>query len=561
MTSAWRFVLTDSLQTVLPTVEPRPFTDPGGPRGGGSVFLGEPYSFQVAFRPPPEGRIGTHTVEFELSGSAAEHASLYAVDLVPALMPAFPDHDDDYLVTEPGLYPDVLRPVPDGRVEPLVGHWRSVWIDVQVDPLAAPTDVDTLDLDLTVTARLAGSGEELHRATVPVTVINQTLPALDIVNTQWLHADCLVDHYGGTAFDEGHWAALDSFIGSAARMNITGLLTPLWTPPLDTAVGLRRTPVQLIDITRTGGEYSFVFDKLERWLGLFRKHGITHLELSHLFTQWGAKATPAIDAVVDGVETQLFGWHVAATDPEYRKFLEAFLPALREFLGSRWDADKIIFHISDEPHHDQLDSYRAAREVVRDLLDGCLIVDALSDYTFYTSGVVTNPVVATNRVEPFLAADVQRLWVYYCVSQNKLVANRFIGMPPARHRVLGHQLFAANAGGFLHWGFNFYNGQHSRTRINPFADTTAGGAFPAGDPFIVYPGPDRTAWDSTRHRVAAQAMNDHRAMQLLRDRAGRDTVLKIIDPEGALTFAEYPRESQHYLTTRERINAALRTDG
>ncbi|MFC7622139.1 DUF4091 domain-containing protein [Microlunatus sp. GCM10028923] len=557
MTRAWQFVLTDSLETVLPSAPPRAHAETGGPRGGGSVFLGEPYSVQVAFRPPPEGRVGSHALDFTLSGTAAPYASIFAVDLVPAPMPAFPDHDDNYVITEPSLAPDVLRPVPDGRVEPIVGSWRSVWIDVRVDPAQAPAGVAELDLELTITARRTGTEEALFAETVPVRVINQQLPPLDLVNTQWLHADCLVDYYGGTAFDEGHWAALDQFVGSAARMGITGLLTPLWTPPLDTAVGLRRTPVQLLDITRDGGVYRFGFDKLGRWLDLFRRHGIAYLELSHLFTQWGAKATPAIDAVVDGRPTQLFGWDVAATDPEYRRFLVALLPELRAYLGQHWDPSKIIFHISDEPHHDQLESYQAARKVVADLLDGCLVVDALSDYSFYTSGVVANPVVATNHVEPFLEAKVERLWVYYCVSQNKIVANRFIGMPAARHRVLGHQLFAADAGGFLHWGFNFYNGQHSRTRLSPFTDTTSGGAFPAGDPFIVYPGPDRTVWESTRHRVAAQAMNDHRAMQLLRDRAGREAVLKIIDPDGTVTFSNYSRDPGHFLQTRERINAAI----
>lgn len=555
MSSDWHFVLTDALETVLPEVVPRPME---GERGA-SVFLGESASFQIAFRPPPEARVGAHTVEFDLAGSAAPYASIFAVDLVPAAMPAFPDHDDNYLVTSPGLYPDVLRPVPDGRVDPLVGHWRSVWFDVRVDPEAAPESGEALELELEITARRAEGAEKLYAVTVPITVINQVLPPLDIVNVQWLHADCLLDYYGGSAFDEDHWAALEEFVASAARMNITGLLTPLWTPPLDTAIGTRRTPVQLIDVRLDGDVYSFGFEKLGRWLEMFRRHGIAYLELSHLFTQWGANATPSIDGVVNGVETQLFGWHVAATSPEYRTFLTALLPQLRSYLESGWDAGKIIYHISDEPHQDQLDSYRAAREVVAELLDGCLVVDALSDYAFYTSGVVANPVVATNRVRPFLDADVQRLWVYYCVSQNKIVANRFIGMPPSRHRVIGHQLFASNCGGFLHWGFNFYNSQLSRQRINPYADTCAGGAFPAGDPFIVYPGPDRTVWESTRHRVAAQAMNDHRAMQLLRDRVGRAAVLEIIDPAGDLDFDHYPRDPRHFLAVRERINAEIRS--
>ena len=169
---------------------------------------------------------------------------------------------------------------------------------------------------------------------------------------------------------------------------------------------------------------------------------------------------------------------------------------------------------------------------------------------------------ATNHAEPFLAGQVQRLWVYYCVSQNKIVANRFIAMPAARHRVIGQQLFAIDAGGFLHWGFNFYNAVHSRSHIDPWKDTCADGSFPAGDPFIVYPGPDRAVIESARHRIAAQAMNDHRALQLVRDRFGRDTALKIIDPNGELTLTNYPTDPAHFLAVREEINSLLRnTDG
>ena len=551
--SGWKFVLTDALETVLPTQEPRPMK--AGRRG--SVFLDEPYSVQVAFRPPASARVRGAELRLEFAGSAAPYASGHVVDLVPATLPAFPDHDDNYLVDEPGLYPDVLRPLEDGVVEPLVGHWRSIWIDVCVLADAWSSDHDQVDLELDITISAVRSDEVLYASQLPVTVINRQLPPLDLINTQWLHADCVLDTVGGEAFDEGHWQALDAYIASAARMNITGLLTPIWTPPLDTEVGRRRTPVQLVDIRRSGDQYSFGFDKLGRWLELLRKNGIGYVEVAHLFSQWGATATPAIDAEVDGELVQIFGWEVAATDPSYRTFLEQFIPALRSYLAEHWDESKVLYHISDEPHQGQQESYRAAREVVVDLLDGCTLIDALSDLDFYRTGLVANPIVATNHAVPFLEADIDDLWFYYCVSQNVDVANRFIAMPAARHRVIGHQLFAMQAAGFLHWGFNFYNSMLSRRKINPFADTCAGGAFPAGDPFIVYPGPDRTVLESTRHRVAAAAFHDHRALQLLRDRAGRDAAIKIIDPDGSLSFTNYPRDPEHFLDVREQINAAI----
>src|SRR6185437_4292498 len=97
-----------------------------------------------------------------------------------------------------------------------------------------------------------------------------------------------------------------------------------------------------------------------------------------------------------------------------------------------------------------------AQSMVADLLEGRRIVDALSDFAFYDSGAVQVPVVATDAIAAFLESRPAELWAYYCVSQDRDVANRFFALPSARNRVIGHQLFRFGIQGFLHWGFNFY---------------------------------------------------------------------------------------------------------
>ena len=47
-------------------------------------------------------------------------------------------------------------------------------------------------------------------------------------------------------------------------------------------MGLERTTVQLVDVNVDGGVYSFGFNKLERWVKMCQKCGITHFEMSHL---------------------------------------------------------------------------------------------------------------------------------------------------------------------------------------------------------------------------------------------------------------------------------------
>jgi hypothetical protein len=547
--ATWEFVLCDALAKVHPVRDPRPAAT--GTRF--QAFLGEPASFQLAYRPPMEPTFRSPSpLQVRVEGAAADLVSVSSVDLVPCSFVALPGHDDGYEFDEPGLYPDVLRPIPDGAVPVRFGSWAALWFDVRTtDPSRAGLH------ELTVVVS-APDGAELYRTPVTVEITGIELPPLDIVSSHWMHLDALADHYGLEVFSEEHWAVVERFMASAAEMGATSLLAPVWTPPLDTAVGTYRTVVQLIDITTAEDGYRFGFDRLRRWLELCRRTGITGVEVAHLFTQWGARATPAI--VVDG--KRAFGWDVPATDPRYRSLMEALLPALQSVLDEEWDRERVVFHISDEPSgQDGLASYLAAKAVVADLLKGWTVVDALSEHSFYTSGAVELPVVATNHVEPFLAERPDTLWVYYCVSQDRDVANRFIGMPSARNRAIGHQLFAADVDGFLHWGFNFYYTWHALRRINPFEDTSAGGAFPSGDPFIVYPGPDRTPWPSLRHRVFAQAMWDHRALQAVRDTHGEEAAHRIVDPDRTLRFSTPDLDPSHYYRTRREMVAALTADG
>ena len=151
------------------------------------------------------------------------------------------------------------------------------------------------------------------------------------------------------------------------------------------------------------------------------------------------------------------------------------------------------FHISDEPREKDLETYRAAKESLGDMLKGFHTFDALSSYEFYRHGLVDKPVPGNNEIEEFLEHGLTEMWTYYCTGQFYEVSNRFMSMPSARNRIYGVQLYKYDIIGILHWGYNFYNTQFSIERINPYEVTDSGNAFPSGDPFLVYPGADRTA--------------------------------------------------------------------
>ena len=129
-----------------------------------------------------------------------------------------------------------------------------------------------------------------------------------------------------------------------------------------------------------------------------------------------------------------------------------------------------------------------------------------------------------------------------------------------RTRILGIQLYKYAVSGFLHWGYNFYNSEFSLYPIDPYQCTDADGAFPSGDPFLVYPGKDGKPVDSIRSMLMEKAMADLRAMDHLEKLTDRETVMKCLMEEehGEITFRAYPQKASYLAEVRENINAAIR---
>ena len=531
--------LLSCLEKTMPGRDPAPLARPL------SGFMNEVIAFQAAWK----GDYFQVTVDSPVAACVTARRVLN----VPAGLAIYPDRgDDDYLTRKSGVYPDLLRET-DGSPLTASDAWQALWVDIQPTP-------DTLPGDYPVTLRFESlSGEPLGRLTQTIRLLPGLLPPQKLIHTRWFHADCLCSHYHVEAFSEEHWHIMENFLRKAANRGINSTLTPIHTPPLDTEVGGERITVQLVDVYVEGGRYRFGMDKLRRWIHMCLRCGLDHLEMAHLYTQWGCAAAPKIIAAVNGEEKQIFGWDTPALSPEYRDFLKAYIPAVRQVLREEGVEEHVIWHISDEPGPQQLEAYLAARAQVKPLLEGCTVRDALSSLEFYHQGVVEHPIVATDHIEPFLDAGVSRLWAYYCCAQTDRVCNQFIAMPSSRSRMLGVQLFKFRCEGFLQWGYNFYNSQLSRYPIDPYQVTDADGAFPAGDPFLVYPGTDGRPEESIRMAVISQAMQDLRAFQLLESLAGYDEVIRLMEENlpSPITFSEYPRSAEYLLTLRERINAAI----
>lgn len=533
-----------SMEKVFPTREPAA----DGWRDSILTLRGETTSFQIAYLWKEAGRqrgLVHVNVPEELQ------VKVRCVGLVPCAYPCHMTYDNGYLTSEPGLYPDLLQEMSEFGFVAVSGQWRSLWVEITTSKAGSyPVEIELKSVQ---------EGIFREKITLTVEVIDAKIPKHPIMHTEWFHCDCLANYYDVEVFNEKHWEIIENFVKTAVKRGCNMLLTPIFTPPLDTDVGGERRTVQLIDVEVMDGGYRFGYEKFERWVDMCRRCGVQYFEMSHLFSQWGASAAPKVVARIDGKEEKIFGWETKGSGVEYTKFLHAFLPSFTKKIEELGIGKQCYFHVSDEPGLYQLEFYRAAKEVVKEDLKNYRMIDALSDYNFYEQGLIDEPVCATDHIAPFLEKRPEHLWAYYCTAQNMDVSNRFIVMPGSRTRILGIQLYKYAIDGFLHWGYNFYNSQFSLYPIDPYRITDADGAFPSGDPFLVYPGKDGKPEESIRILLMQEAFQDLAAMKYLESIDDRESVMECLqeDVNGEITFAQYPADAAYILRVRERVNKKI----
>jgi hypothetical protein len=262
-------------------------------------------------------------------------------------------------------------------------------------------------------------------------------------------------------------------------------------------------------------------------------------------------------ATVNGEEKKIFGWESDACGEDYTVFLNAFLPELVAFIKKEGIENKCSFHITDEPNEKHVERYKACRDLVKKHIGDMPTMDALSHYEYYEKGLVDIPVPELRHVGDFFKNNVQNMLVYNCCEPSDgYYSNRFINMPSQRTRVLGLQLYGTNVNGFLHWGFNFYNSGLSYAEINPYAVTNAGGAFPPGDGFIVYPNGDGVNL-SLRSEIIGMGFEDYDLLYTVEKKIGKEKVQEMLKNEGVSGYTVYPRDAAWHTAFIEKVKHLL----
>lgn len=500
----------------------------------GKCLQNESFAFQIFVVAEEEISNATVSVKGDIK------ANIYQVKKIKGDLYA-ENTDDYYERVADDMYPELLQKV--NKIS--VNQGENATLFVEIPAGEKKVGIHTLQVFV---------GDESVEFTLDV--LKDELLPMDMLVTHWFHMDGIADYYGVKPFSKEFYTLFESFLSAYVKMGNTMILVPLFTPPLDTEFSRERTTAQLVGVSKKNGRYRFDFSMLKVYMDICKKHGIKYFELSHLYSQWGGQYCPKIMVKERGKLVNAFGWNMSSESTEYKRFLRLFIPKLCLFLKSEGVFENCVMHLTDEPDEKHIQRYCRLSKFVRRLNQGMRLFDALSEYSFYQTGAVDLPVVCTASKDISLFDDAERL-VYYCVGVDRnYLSNRYFHMPLHRTVILGTQLYEQGVQGFLHWGYNFYNAQLSKKKINPYENTTANGGFFAGDSFIVYPGKDGVEY-SLRYFAMLKAFEDYRLLKTVENKKGKAEVAQILKEEGISGWHEYPRCLSSYEDFRERLYQAL----
>lgn len=543
-----------------------------------TALRNEPVSFTLAYRADskkaPNGRVPDTPISVQVASDTLP-LSVYRVGCVPFAASECEDADRNAIGPCPDILfkkkaaPEIVH-LPNDLSAPFIEPGerevlnascvatQSVYITLNEQGRV----IDAGEHKVTVRVISLQTGEELACHILTVTLINAILPENDLLYTNWMHYDSLSETHGISPWSDAYFDLLQKYLTNAAMHGINTLLTPAFTPALDTPVGTERMNVQLVRVIADGEDYRFDLTLLQRFIRVAKACGIRYFEHCHLFSQWGAESAINIYGEKNGKRVRLFGWETPATDPEYAKFLTQYLTAFLSLAREEGIDNNLLFHISDEPDAKHMESYANALRIIEKPLMGKRLGDALSNYDFYRHGLVKLPIVDIENVKDF-DGKCDNMMLYYTGGEAQPgMSNRLLTSSPQKTRILGLHLFRYRAKGFLHWAYNYNYGRMSLGMFNPATDPCFYKNIP-GVTYLIYPSANGFPMPSLREKQMCEAMNDYRALRLLESRIGYDAVLRICEEVlgEKIDYLTIPASGERMIALRERINLEIEKSG
>ena len=97
----------------------------------------ETVSWQAVYCLQRRGNETRRELGYRIEGPLAEYISVRQVQSVPSHFPCYAETDENYLRTEPGLFPDPLMPLVDRRFFAACNYYGSLWLTLTPPAIAS----------------------------------------------------------------------------------------------------------------------------------------------------------------------------------------------------------------------------------------------------------------------------------------------------------------------------------------------------------------------------------------------------------------------------------------
>lgn len=362
---------------------------------------------------------------------------------------------------------------------------RSVWITLFV-PEGTPSGNYAGTLKIT-------AGDLVKEIPVELEVFPFSLPnERSLYMTNWWSPGNIATQHNVEFLSEEYWAILEKYLQDMGEHYQNVLHMP-WTG-------------EFVNVTiGKDGSWNIDFTNFDRLIDLALKHHVLdRIELQHI-------------GDVDRTEHVVKLWEAAFHDARKGggalfsadEWLPNILKPVCDHLRERGLFDRAMIHIADEPYQPDVDSWREASQKVRAIEPDLKQIDAIEAIHFEDCLDVWVPKLSHfDRWRPAFDArrDKGEFWYYICCHPfGQTYPNRFIDLPGVRVRTLHWLNYTEDLVGYLHWGYNYWQG-------DPFGPPAK--QWGPGDSHVVYPG-DGGPLDSIRWEIERESVEDFEYLKLL----------------------------------------------
>jgi hypothetical protein len=459
-----------------------------------------------------------------------------------------------YWMTDTKLTPkaleQVVRAAPCEIAEVLVPATRGIkeegrpvvlFLDYLIPPDVRPGVYEDV-------VRIQAGDDEL-RVPVSVEAFAMALPERQRLGvTNWLNVGEIAYQHKVQMWSDAYWSLLRKY----ARLMAAHRQTMFWVPR------------EVFDLTITDGRVAFNEERLERYIKLFLREGFTQIEGPHISDRRGL-TDPVTHMTWAATKPGDLG--PVPTTVEGHALLRTWLTPFWEFLGKHGWQGMCYQHVFDEPLPAQAEHYRHLALIVRQLMPGVRLMDAvhIEGLNEATDLMVPSSLGGEERERTYVD-EYERLgvevWYYTCCGPRGKALNRLLDFPLIRTRLLHWYNYITRTTGYLHWGLNMYHHQDPWKQTVPDPQDSPDGKYrlPPGDTHIVWPGKD-AVYGSLRFTAMRNGIEDYELLAMLRDdpktaKRTDEIVAKVI--RSGTSYIQDPRAFDRY---RRRLLEVASGDG